>query len=199
MKCSTIFLLMGLAGRGLVAAEAEPAASPPAGDNAELRQIYEEDQADRKPPIDWKVVSDRDGDREQRVKVLLAEGALRTGADFYHAAMVLQHAPTPNDYLLCHDLCVIAIGKGEERAKWLAAASLDRFLVSIDRPQRFGTQYGANRPNQPMRLRTVDPAVTDELRRAFNVPTLAEAKAREAQMLRDFETKQQDKSAPAAP
>jgi hypothetical protein len=30
--------------------------------------------------------------------------------------MILQHASTPDDYLLAHDLSVIAISKGEEKA-----------------------------------------------------------------------------------
>jgi hypothetical protein len=99
--------------------------------------------------------------------------------------MVLQHAPAPEDYLLAHELCIVGISKGEERAKWLAAASEDRFLMSIGRPQRFGTQYRKERPEAPFQLYQVDPGVTDELRRAFNVPSLAEAKAREEAMNKD--------------
>ena len=43
--------------------------------------------------------------------------------------MILQHGGGPEDYLLAHELCVVAIGRGEER-KWLAAASEDRFLMT---------------------------------------------------------------------
>ena len=150
----------------------------------ELKRMFEEDQADRKPPsgkgVDWAFVGPRDEAREIRVKEMVASGALQTGADFYHAAMILHHAQTPDDYLLAHDLCIVAISKGEERAKWLSAASMDRFLVSVGRPQRFGTQFGGSRPGAPIKLRPVDPSVPDNLRRAFNVPPLAEARAREA-------------------
>jgi hypothetical protein len=114
----------------------------------DLKKLFEEDQAERMPGpgknIDWEAVSQRDEAREARVKELLRSGALHSGADFYHAAMILQHAVDADDYLLAHDLCVIAIAKGEERAKWLAAASLDRFLLAIGRQQRFGTQFTAN-------------------------------------------------------
>ena len=55
---------------------------------------------------------------------------LQTGADCYHAAMILQHGGEPEDYLLDHELCVVAIGRGEERAKRLAATSEDRFLMT---------------------------------------------------------------------
>ncbi len=155
-------------------------------DNEELARLYKEDQADRTPmngkPIDWNVVGPRDRAREARVKELYTTNQLRTGADYYHVAMVLQHADAPEDYLLAHELCVVAISKGEERAKWLAAASEDRFLMSIERPQRFATQFRSDGPNSAMRLYQVDQGVTDELRRALEVPALAEAKLREARM-----------------
>ena len=154
-------------------------------DNPELARLYQEDQSDRQPkdgkPIDWKVVDPRDKEREKRVKELYSTNQLRTGADYYHVAMVLQHATTAEDYLLAHELCVVAISKGDERAKWLAAASEDRFLMQIGRPQRFATQFRSV-GNSPMRLYETDQGVTDELRRALNVPTLAQAKEREARM-----------------
>jgi hypothetical protein len=96
--------------------------------------------------------------------------------------MVLQHGPAPEDYLLAHELCVVAVGKGEKRAAWLAAASEDRFLMSVGRPQRFGTQFRGDAPGGKIRLYKVDPGVTDNLRRAFGVPPLADAKAREAKL-----------------
>lgn len=154
-------------------------------DNPELARLYQEDQADRVSkdgkPIDWKVVEPRDKMREKRVKELYANNQLRTGADYYHAAMVLQHAGAPEDYLLAHEFCVVSISKGDERAKWLAAASEDRFLMGIDRPQRFATQFRSV-GSSPMRLYQTDDVVTDELRRALNVPTLAQAKERETRM-----------------
>ncbi|WEF31476.1 hypothetical protein [Pseudoduganella chitinolytica] len=159
--------------------------------NAELAQLFADDQADRNVPpgtsIDWELVGVRDDRREARVKALLAADALRSGADFYHAAMILQHADTPDDYLLAHDLCVIAIGKGEDRARWLAAASLDRFLINVGRRQRFGTQYESKRSYLPPRLAEVDPAVPDALRREMGVPSLAEAREKEATIARAYE------------
>lgn len=154
-------------------------------DNSELARLFQEDQADRTSSdgrsIDWKAVDARDKAREKRVKELYRNNQLRSGADYYHVAMVLQHANAQEDYLLAHELCVVAISKGQERAKWLAAASEDRFLMEIGRPQRFATQFRSV-GNSPMRLYETDEGVNDELRRALNVPTLAQAKAREARM-----------------
>ena len=157
-------------------------------DDEELARLYKEDQDDRAPlekegkPIDWSVVAQRDEARLARVKELYAANRLRTGADYYHAAMVLQHAQVPEDFLLAHELCVAAIGKGEERAKWLAAASQDRYLMNIGRPQRFGTQYKNDGPGTVWYLYQTDGGVTDELRKAYNVPSLDKAKERVAEI-----------------
>lgn len=154
--------------------------------NEELARLFREDQSDRTnkegKPIDWNVIGPKDRVREARVKELYSTNQLQTGADYFHVAMILQHGNTPEDYLLAHELCVVAISKGEERAKWLAAASEDRFLMSIGHPQRFATQYRSDGPESPMRLYQVDPGVTDELRQALKVPRLAEAQKREAEM-----------------
>ncbi len=155
-------------------------------DNEEVARLYKEDQADRTPasgrPIDWSAVLPRDRAREVRIMELYRSDALQTGADFYHAAMILQHAPAPEDYLLAHEFCIVAVSKGEKRALWLAAATEDRFLMRIGRPQRFGTQYQSEDGAKPVRLYRVDEGVTDGLRQAFGVPPLTEAMAREKAM-----------------
>jgi hypothetical protein len=159
--------------------------APAARDDAELRRMFEEDQADRTSvdgkPLDWPRISQRDKKREARVKELYRADKLHTGADFYHAAMVLQHASRPEDYLLAHELCVVAVGKADKRARWLAAASEDRFLMALKRPQRFATQYRKDGPDAPVRLYQTDPEVTDGLRGEFGAPSLAKAREREAQ------------------
>jgi hypothetical protein len=170
-------------------------------DNQELAKMYEDDQGDRAPaaagkPIDWNVVGPRDRQREARVKALYESGALRTGKDYYRCAMVLQHASQPDDYLLAHELCVVALAKGEKSARWLAAATEDRFLMNLKRPQRFGTQYFSSGPDKPMRLHEVAPGVTDGLRHELGVPTLAEARRREAEMNEPVKKEATTKPAP---
>ncbi len=158
-----------------------------AGDRGELARLFDEDQGDRAPEsiakLGWPAISRRDAARRGRVKELYARGGLRTGADFYCAAMVLQHSTFADDYLLAHELAVVALGRGEARGAWLAAAAEDRFLMNIGRPQRFGTQFRSV-GKEPIRLYAVDPAVTDGLRAAFGVPTLAAARRREVEMNR---------------
>ena len=168
--------------------QAQAPATQVARDNEEIARLFREDQADRTPPagkdIDWAIVGPRDKARLARVKELYAQNRLQTGADYFHAAMLLQHGEVPEDYLLAHEFCVVAISKGKNDGgtKWLAAASEDRFLMNIGRPQRFATQFRSEGANSPIKLYTVDPGVTDELRRALNVPSLARAKEREAEI-----------------
>jgi hypothetical protein len=131
----------------------------------------------------------RDREREARVKALYEAGEIRTGSDHYHAAMILQHGHEPEDFLLAHEFCVVALAKGEPRARWLAAATEDRFLMKIGRPQRFGTQYRSSGPDDPVKLHEVGPGVTDGLRMELGVPTLEEARRREAEMDRSFKVK----------
>ena len=174
--------------RSLPTLRSAQAQSPTAKDNEELVRLHDEDQADRTPAnakdIDWAVVGPRDKARLARVKTLYMQNGLRTGGDYYHAAMILQHSEIADDFLLAHEFCVVAISKGknDKDTRWLAAASEDRFLMNIGRPQRFATQYRAIPSTAPFRLYKVDNGVTDELRRALDVPPLAKAKAMELEM-----------------
>ena len=157
-------------------------------DNAELARLYREDQSDREPAdgkeIDWSKVAPRDKARLARTKEIYQENQLNTANDYYHAALILQHGNVPEDFLLAHEFCVVAISKGrnDKYTRWLAAASEDRFLMNIGRPQRFGTQYQAIPANAPYKLYKVDEGVTDELRRQMSTPTLAQAKQREVEL-----------------
>jgi hypothetical protein len=157
-------------------------------DNAELTRLHNEDQSDRTPAdgkaIDWSKVAPRDKARLARTKEIYSQNQLITANDYYHAALILQHGNVPEDFLLAHEFCVVAItkGKNDKQTRWLAAASEDRFLMNIGRPQRFGTQYQAYPATAPYKLYEVDKGVTDELRRNMNTPSLAEARQREIEL-----------------
>lgn len=183
-----LFAALSMATSGGEAAEVAGAAAATATGSAseELAQIYEADQADRVRPagegIGLHEVGQRDRQRRARVQELYESDQLQTGADYYHAAMVLQHGREPNDYLLAHEFCMAALALGHERARWLSAATLDRFLKSIGRPQRFGTQYSSSVTDPRMRLYEVEEGVRDSLRHQLRVPALSEAMAREEVM-----------------
>lgn len=113
--------------------------------SAELESMYDADQKDRTfdsppTPADWQEIQKRDAARLARVKEIAASGPLASAADINHAAMVLQHGPTDDDVLTARVLATVAGSKGHEKAPWLAAAALDRFLHRTGRAQIFGTQ-----------------------------------------------------------
>ena len=115
----------------------------------EIHQLYLDDQADRGVSLEGTKkkkatpddVAANDSARRKRTHRLLEQGALQTGADFHDAAFIFQHGDQPEDYLLAHVLAMAAVAKGEPRGRWIAAATLDRYLHSIGQPQVFGTQY----------------------------------------------------------
>jgi hypothetical protein len=156
-------------------------------DNQELKSLCAQDQSDRTAPkgesIDWAFVGPRDKARLKRVKELYTQNLLKTANDYDCAATVLQHGQVPEDFLLAHEFWVVAIsmGKNDRETLSLAAASEDRFLMNIGRPQRFGTQLRSV-DNGPIMLYPVDGGVTDELRRLMGGHSLAEIKAHAAEM-----------------
>jgi hypothetical protein len=94
--------------------------------------------------IDWAEVGKRDQERCQTVRKLLAGGKIQTGTDYYFSALVCQHSGEDTGFLLAHMLAVTAVAKGNAAAKWLAAATMDRYLQTLNQPQVFGTQFHQN-------------------------------------------------------
>lgn len=156
-------------------------------DNKELARLCAEDQSDRTPPdnkpIDWTIVNPRDHVRLKRVKDISTQNLLQTANDYDCAAIVLQHGEVPEDFLMAHEFWVVAISKGKNDQDTLmaAAASEDRFLTKIGRPQRFGTQLHTVNDG-PFELYPIDSSVPDGLRRAMTGHSLAEFKARVVEM-----------------
>lgn len=150
--------------------------------NEEMTALFRADQAARSgSAIDWSIVAREDAVRRARTRALLEAGELRSGTDFFHAAFIFQHGDGPEDYLLAHTLAVVAAARGRSDAAWIAAATLDRYLMGIGRPQVYGTQF-SNRGSW-----TQDPydrtLVSDALRAALGVP----AQAQQAEQLRQME------------
>ena len=147
--------------------------------NAELYQIYQDDQADRNvDKIDWSVVTPRDDARYARVLQLADAQLLKHGDDYFHAAMVMQHGEKPDDYQRAHLWAKKAFELNSENqsARWLACAAEDRYLQSIGKPQIWGTQYKRPKKDGPWTQEPFDrQAKTDAERKEMGVPGLAES------------------------
>ncbi len=118
-------------------------------------------------------LSVRDLARRQRLESLAADGALVSGDDHYHAAYLLQHGTLPEEFRRAHDFAGEAMRRGSVPARWLFAATLDRWLVSIGERQQYGTQY-VRLGTHGFALYTVDPQISDTERSQYDVPPLAE-------------------------
>lgn len=159
-------------------------------DSAAMTALFDADQADRAagPAIDWAIVWPRDRQRRAAAQALVDAEALHSGDDYYHAAFVFQHGEEPGDFLRAHALAVIAAARGRADATWIAGATLDRYLQRIGRPQVYGTQFltppGGSTTQEPYD-RT---ALSDGLRRASGVPSLAEQAAQRARWDRQYGT-----------
>lgn len=159
--------------------------SPPAVSNLEMTRIFTADQVDRQADsIDWSVVSVADSKRRDAVRELLAKGALHTGEDYQHAAFVFQHGGQSSDYLLAHTLAMVATAKGRKEALWIATATLDRYLLSIEQKQIYGTQFQIpNEADKPVTQGAYDrDLISDALRAELGVHSLAEQEQRRAVM-----------------
>jgi hypothetical protein len=156
-------------------------AFPTTARNPEMAAIYEADQAARSKPadIDWTVLLPEDRKRRERVMELLRAGEVRDAADYHHAAMVFQHGEDLDDIRLAHALSTIAmsLAPDEKRYRWLTAASWDRIMSTQLQPQWYGTQFQSDDAGMFL-YPLADGAVSDDDRKAMQVPTLAETAAR---------------------
>lgn len=150
-----------------------------AGDNPRLKAIFDADQAEReKDPINWNTLIPNDTKRRAELHRMLEQNTVTTGLDYYEAAFIQQHGLKPDDYLLAHVLAMAALTKGYIQARWIAAATLDRYLQQNQHPQIFGTQTvirtvaGTRKEEAPTRAPFNTTLVPDSLRATLGVADL---------------------------
>jgi hypothetical protein len=150
------------------------------GKTTEIDTLYASDIEDRNQ-INWDDKNEvdklrqKDKERKQKAKELVENGSLISGLDYHHAALIFQHGETTEDYKLAHELADKAVKLGDETAKWLFAATFDRWLLSEDKPQRYGTQFKQNGKRKWELAQPIDLSITDEERAKYKVPPLSDA------------------------
>jgi len=122
--------------------------------------------------VDWNEVGERDRERQAATRKLLAEGNYKPPKTLGSRLPSFKIPPTAG-YLLAHVLAVTAVGKGDGSSEWLAAATMDRYLHSLNQPQVFGTLF-----RQPEGVWTKEPfdraQLSDAVRAMSCVIPLAE-------------------------
>ena len=185
-KFLSILLVAGIALSSCNSSQEKPENQPqePLTDNPELATIYEEDLADRRSQnIDWSVVSKRDSLREVRIYELLDSNKVRTSKDYHHAAMIFQHGRDSVAYGMAVKLMRKSVELDSNANKWLLAAAIDRHLLSINKPQIYGTQYNKVAADAPWQLSEMDTTqISDAERIAYGVRTLKQQRERVKQM-----------------
>jgi fucose permease len=153
--------------------------------NNELFNLYKADKQERvnQPKartVEYAAMRTRDQERRKLVMDILAANQLNTAEDYYHAAHIMNHGDTSEDARNAHQLALRSSELGYRPARWLAAASYDRWQMYQGKPQKYGTNYVYD--GQKDRLWDVDPTTTDGERADWDVPPLAEQlrKAQEA-------------------
>lgn len=151
--------------------------------NVELYEMFQADQNDRRGDIDWDAVAPRDEERRRRAMEMVENDLLSAPDDFVHAAFIFQHGSDSTSYRIAHELAskAVALDSTHARARWIAAATKDRYLQSVGKPQIYGTQFRL--VEGVWTLEPIDTtAVTDAERAWWGVPPLARQRARAAEM-----------------
>jgi hypothetical protein len=154
-----------------------------AANNERLRTVVQADQADRQSApttAQWPAISKRDAERRKQVHAELTAGRILTSADFYNAALVMQHGDTIEEIRLAHSFASIAsaLDPLDRSARWLKAASWDRLLQRNKKPQWYGTQYVQDSTGKVVLYTIDETAVPDADRIEMAVPTLEQARKR---------------------
>jgi hypothetical protein len=134
-------------------------AAPTTAAVSRVHQLEIEDQSENPGNISATEYYRHGDARRAEVRKLLEEGKITSGEDFSDAALIFQHGQTPEEFLFAHVLAVEALIRGGSADKWLAAATLDRYLQAVNRPQVFGTQYPGDKSAGNAPKPQVDPRV----------------------------------------
>lgn len=161
-----------------VPAQVARATQPDAFASKRVADLFKADQAARTGPIskiDWAKLVPQDRARRLEVAKLIQAHRLYTGEDFIGAAFIFQHGNCPAHYQLTRQLAQQAMQLNAPGANWIYAASTDRWLRALNKPQKYGTQYLCIGGSDVGELQPYDPATTDAERAEYGVPPLAEA------------------------
>lgn len=137
-----------------------------------IAELFAADQSVRQLPVDASPQELDEGDINRRTEVLgyIANGQVHAARDLVYAAYIFQHGDCSEHYRLGNRLAQLAMDAGYLDARWIYAATLDRYLMSLGELQKYGTQYTWREGKYE--LYPVDPTTTDTERAKYNVPPL---------------------------
>ena len=151
---------------------------------SDIKQLFKEDQKDRrqitseffamkrKPKnLIVRTLIANDTRRQKKLHKILSVVGNLTAEEYYMAALILHHGRGVADYKKALVMVRKAVKLGEERAKWLYAAIIDRLALQQKKKQRYGTQYAFR--GGKWSLCPIDSSISDVQRAVYNVPVLS--------------------------
>lgn len=146
----------------------------------EAERLFTEDQFDRKSGLnktDPTLFAEREQVRYRKALEMFAQHKENpspfSSEDLYHLSFLFQHGATSEDYERAHILALESERQGSEDAKWLTAATEDRYLLSLGKKQKWGTQFIPMEDGSQHLAPIEDDAIsgiTNEMRQSKNVP-----------------------------
>lgn len=117
---------------------------------------------------DEKAVARRN-ERIGKVLALIRDGEIGKPEEWHAAAFVLATSEEPDPLLHAHVLALVAGMKKHPEGRRLAAETLDRWMLAIGKPQRFGTRTKDGAPVEPF-----DRTLPETVRKAYGLAPLGE-------------------------
>src|SRR4051794_30833191 len=111
--------------------------------NEELAALFEEDRADAQT-FQGEEAFLASQARRFHVEQMLVQGKVSSAEDFFHACFIFQHGERLEHWAQAHLLARTAADLGHPSAKYMVAASYDRWLMRQGRPQKYGTNSVAD-------------------------------------------------------
>ena len=152
--------------------------SLPPADNLSnvLENLYAQDQAIRQAglnnPIDIAKMMLTDWYRIKKVRRIVDADILLTAQDYANAAKILQHGSKSSDFLKAKELSIKAFELGESAMLKHSALAEDRYLKSIGKAQKYGSQIVCDASG--WHLYKLDPQITDRDRAEKNIEPIGQ-------------------------
>ncbi|HEY5236051.1 MAG TPA: hypothetical protein VIJ14_07730 [Rhabdochlamydiaceae bacterium] len=152
-----------------------------AGSNAEIHKMYEDGEIarimsvrlDRSHQVQILTQLMRiDAEHRLRVKTLSSAGKLKSKDDFHEAAFMMHLGVDSSDFLMAMRLADSASFLGDVSAKSLFAHAEDKYLISIGKAQKYGTQFYKDEKTGKLKNYLIDPKTTDSARKRMGLPPL---------------------------
>jgi hypothetical protein len=149
-----------------------------------IKRLFDEDQSERSLPfneINPQTIIDNDRARvveAHSIYTAFKESKVElSGDDLFYLAILFQHGSNSEDFLIATELATLSSEKGNNKAKWLAAATEDRYLLSKGEKQKWGTQFSKKSPDDEWELSPMasdeESGISDAMRKDKNVPERA--------------------------